>query len=469
VSADALGTSDGVDLAARIASGEITATEALEAAIARAERLNPEINAVVEFATDLGRRVVAGPLPTGPLAGVPTLIKDLDEVAGVAVRYGSRAFERFVAPANSARVDAWLAAGFVPFGKTATPEAGLLPTTEPLLRTASASGPTRNPWDLLRTPGGSSGGAAAAVAAGIVPLAQASDGGGSIRIPAANCGLVGLKPSRGRIQGDAPKGEFSVSVSGLVTRTVRDTAVGLSVLENPNSGWQAVGLISGPSTRRLRVGLAMTPLAGTALDSEVEAVVQQVATLLEGLGHEVRPLTLPFDGPALAADFTTLWAAGAGEFAKNASAHAGQKLSEAILEPWTLNLVSVIANAPEGAVGEAVGRLRGVEARYASLFVDVDVILSPTLGGRTVAIGELGPEGDYEALQAALQTYVAYTPLQNVAGAPSISLPLGVDSAGLPVGVMVSAAPGEDGLLVALAFELEQAQPWAARRPRLFA
>jgi len=455
---------DTTELVRQLASGETTPVRALEDSLTRADRVNPRINAIihplVEQARAQAQTVALG--PDRPLAGVPTLVKDLSDVAGAPTTYGSRAFKGFVATKSSPVIAAQIDGGMIVFGKSTTPESGLLPTTEPLI-----GEPTHNPWNPEHIAGGSSGGAAAAVAARIVPIATASDGGGSIRIPAACCGLVGLKPTRGRLPGEGKVTDFTLSSQGWVTRSVRDTALALATFETEAGGLSRVGHIKGPSTRRLKIGLIIEPHAGTALDPEVRAGCERLATLLEEMGHSVRDLGAPIDGSQFAADFTALWAMGAAEFAKDAAAFSGQRIGPDILEPFTLGLLSLAANLTEESGKAAVGRLQGLAAQYDGLFPGVDVVLSPTLATPPPKIGHLAPTVDFETLQARLTEFVAYTPLQNVAGAPSISLPLARTAKGLPLGMMFSAAKGDEATLLALAYELELAAPWSSFRPAI--
>jgi|CXWL01.1.fsa_nt_gi amidase len=460
---DALGDLDATGIAARIRAREITAMEALDAAIARVERVNPELNFVVEKQYDRARAQAAGPL-SGPFAGVPTLIKDLLEWRGVPTRYGSRAFANFVPDAQPPYMDAILAAGLVPFGKSSTPEFGLTATTEPVL-----GGPTRNPWDPSRSCGGSSGGAAVAVATRAVPIAQASDGGGSIRIPASCNGLLGLKPSRGRTvsQGRADRG-FSISVSGCVSRSVRDTAAWLSVTEARGQGaaFQPVGMVTGPSQRRLRIDVSILDARGGEPHADVRAAIEGVAELCTSLGHHVRERRPQIDGDAFSQAFTMLWAAGAAEVVGMVRAQAPGAPLDQLFEPLTLGLAQMFTSAPAGTLERSIAALQGFDAQYAAFFEDADVLLTPVLARTPPAIGELSPMRGMDGFED-VAAYVGYTPLQNVAGAPAMSVPLSQSPSGMPIGAHFSAAKGQERRLLELAYELEQAAPWASRRPRV--
>jgi amidase len=461
-SADALGDSDALGVAERIRAKEITALEALDAAIARVERLNPQLNFMASAAYDQARARAATAL-SGPFAGVPMLIKDLLLWAGQPIKYGSRAMAQFVAPAQPPYTDALIAAGLVPIGKSTTPEFGLTATTEALLH-----GPTRNPWDISKSPGGSSGGAAAAVASRAVPIAHASDGGGSIRIPASCTGLFGLKPSRGRsVDADSLEIGIVLSVNGCVSRSVRDTATWLSITEDKSAraALAPVGEVSGPSTQRLRIGLAVADARGRDPDDDVRDAIQDAATLCRDLGHQVRDIKLPIEGEAFADSFTLAWAAIASAVTKQVQAAAPGVPLDQVLEPLTLGLAQRFDTAPAGAFEAALALLRDAEARYAALFNDIDVLLTPVLASTPPALGEIGPKSGMDGF-AKVERYVGYTPLQNAAGAPSMSVPLAWSpKSGMPIGAHFSAAKGQERRLLELAYELEQAKPWAGRKP----
>lgn len=459
---DALGDLDATGVAARIASGEITAAEALEAAIARSERVNGELNFVAAPLFDYGRARAAETL-SGPFAGVPTLIKDLMPMVGQPTRYGSRAFANNVPAEQPPYMDALLAAGLVPFGKSTTPEFGLTATTETLL-----GGATRNPWNIERSSGGSSGGAAVAVAARVVPIAHASDGGGSIRIPASCNGLFGLKPSRGRsvIAGQPDRG-VDISVNGCVSRSVRDTAAWLAATEQTGAGatLPPTGLISAASTERRRIIVDIPNALGRDPDPEVRAAVEAAAELCRSLGHQVTERRAPIDGPQFSADFILLWANGALEVRTlvQSMAPAGTDIST-LLEPLTLELAAHAERQGQAALMAAIDRLQAVQNQYAGMFTDADIYLTPVLAKPPIALGEIdGTKG--MAVFETLSDYVGYTPLQNVAGAPAMSVPLAWSEGGLPIGIHFSAPVGEERRLLELAYELEQAQPWAARVP----
>lgn len=461
---DALGDLDATGVAARIRSREITAQEALEAAIARVERVNPELNFIASPCYEYGRARAAMQL-SGPFSGVPTMIKDLMPVTGLPTHYGCRAFANNVAREQPPYVDNLLAAGLVPFGKSTTPEFGLTATTEPLL-----GGPTHNPWDVSKSSGGSSGGAAVAVASRAVPIAHASDGGGSIRIPSCCNGLFGLKLSRDRtVIGGRPDTGISLSVNGCVSRSVRDTAAWLSITEQTgaNAALAPVGLVTGPDRRRLRIGLAIADTRGRDPEPDVRDAIQDVAELCRAHGHVVSDARLPVDGPAFADAFTLVWAEGAAEVVDLVSQNAGAVPLDQVLEPLTLALANLYKTAPPHAFENALALLHEVEARYAAMFNDIDVLLTPVLASTPPPLGAISPTSGLEGF-ARVERYVGYTPLQNVAGAPAMSVPLAWSPvSGMPIGAHFSAAKGQERTLLELAYELELARPWISRKPRV--
>lgn len=462
---DALGDLDATGLAARIRSGEISAREAMEAAIARTEELNPQLNFIASPAFEYGRMRAAQPA-SGPFAGVPTLIKDLMPLLGQPLHYGSRAFANNIANEQPPYIGALLDAGLAPFGKSTTPEFGLTATTEPLL-----GGATRNPWDPTRSCGGSSGGAAAAVASRAVPIAHASDGGGSIRIPSSCSGLFGLKYSRNRDLSVPPEVEgMSLGVNGCVSRSVRDSAAWLAVTERRGAGADLapVGLVSGPSQRRLRIALGVPDLLGRDPAPAVRSATEDVAELCRALGHEVRDQNTGIDGGAFADAFKLLWASGAAEVVRDVSAAAPNTPLDQVLEPLTLELAQLYQHAPEGGFERAIAVLRAVEAQYAAFFANIDVLLTPVLADVPPTLGVISPALGMVGF-ARVMEYATYTPLQNVAGAPAMSVPLSWSPDGLPIGAHFSAAKGHERMLLELAYELELARPWAARRPMVSA
>lgn len=453
---DALGTRDAVGLAAEISAGRVSAAEAVDAALARAEMVDDDINAIAEPIGERAReRAAAG--TSGVFAGVPTYVKDTDPIEGVPNRLGSRAMPDTPATESSPFVVQYESTGVIPLGTSTLPEFGLLPTTEPIL-----TGITRNPWSLDHSPGGSSGGSAALVAAGVVPIAHANDGGGSIRIPAANCGLVGLKPTRDRIrQIELPRAiPINIGVQGVVSRTVRDTAMFMYGAEQHylHPGLPSIGHVETPLDRSLRIGMFTTDLDGVTFDSRAVAETERVGRLCESLGHRVEPTEHPASSWFIDA-FLVNWAlvpAVLWRFGKRA---IGPDFDRDLLEPWTEHLVRHfgrnLARAPM-----AIRRLRRFEQEYRELFERFDVLLSPTLARPVPEIGYLDPSIDGEMLLARAIGHVQITPIQNVSGAPAISLPLATDGGDRPLGMHFAADLGHDALLLELALQLEAASPW---------
>lgn len=450
---------DGTAMAAGIAAGETTAQEQVEAAIIRAKAVEPQVNGIVTETFEMARSDAAG-LLSGAFAGVPSFIKDLIDWRGAPTLAGSRGLAGHMATADNVFASKWRGAGIVALGKSATPEAGLISSTEPM-----SNGPTRNPWDVSRFPGGSSGGAAALVAARVVPFAHASDGGGSIRIPASTCGVFGLKPSRDRLPysepGAAPP--LQISVNHAVTLSVRDSIALFRAAEANDGTYPPLGKIA-PLKRRLRIGFAPEPTTGTPLHADTRAATEAAAQLCRELGHTVIDFTMPIDGAKLTDAFLLYWAAGAGQFAQQVAAFSGKPVGPEIVEPWTLGLAGMAARRI-AEVPNAISYLLAFESAYHAMFASLDVILSPVTGSPAVPIGEQAPDADYNTLMERVLSFASYTAPMNVAGAASMSVPLGWSPSGLPIGAMFSGRRGDDGLLFELALELEAARPWADRRP----
>ncbi|MBP6797666.1 MAG: hypothetical protein KA124_06175, partial [Luteimonas sp.] len=358
---------------------------------------------------------------------------------------------------GSAYTEALDAAGLVPVGKSNAPEFGLLPTTESVLHGAAL-----NPWNPLFSPGGSSGGAAVAVASGMVPVAHAADGAGSIRIPASCCGVFGLKPGRGgnvRARG-AHIIEDLIAVDGLLGRSVRDVAEAFRIT-HPAGARLSLG--ASPS-RRLRIGLALENLAGETPDAEVAEVVRRTADLCAGLGHEIVPLRLPVDGRGVVDCFRTIWACLAMDIVSQVRAGHGDALQD-LLEPWTLELAEWGETLYARDIAAMYLQVARAGDALAALHREVDAVLSPVLRTPPVRLGVLAPVQPLEVLMRDMFDYVSYTPLHNLAGTPAMSVPLFSSAGGLPVGSMFAAAEGGEALLIELAFELERAAPWAERWP----
>ncbi|MEM5517775.1 amidase [Henriciella sp. AS95] len=454
------GMMDGVRMAELVASGDVSSLELTEAAIARAKTVQPVINAIASPIYDQALERAAS-APTGTFGGVPSFIKDLDDWAGAPSFYGSRAFKDNIAEKDSAFPARWRELGIVVIGKSTTPEVGLISSTEPLV-----TGPTRNPWDTSRIPGGSSGGAAALTASRVTPFAHASDGGGSIRIPAACCGLFGLKPSRGALVSAPFDGPVNLSVDHAVTLTVRDSAALFAAEEAPKDGLTRTGNITGPDAKRLRIAFAPEPPNGASLDAETRTAIEKTAALCESLGHEVVERTLPIDGKKFQDDFLLLWASGAAQFVQQVQTmQPGADITQ-LVEPWTLGLAQDFASKQD-RFEAAIAYLKAFEAEYDSWFDAFDVLLTPTVSTLPPAIGYQAPTGDFAETMQRVTDFVAFTAPMNVSGAASMSVPIQWTDSGLPVGSLFSGRRGDDGKLLALAYELEAAQPWISRKPAI--
>jgi amidase len=452
---------DAVATAAAIRSGELGVAEAVEAAIARAQALEPALNAIVTADYERARASAAA-APAGPFTGVPTFIKDLDDVRHLPTRFGSRSFGQAPAAGQSPFVDALERSGLVFLGKSSTPEFGLTGSTEPLLH-----GPTRNPWNLEYSPGGSSGGAAALVAARVVPIAHATDGGGSIRIPASCCGLFGLKPSRGRtVSMGRPAGPVEIGVGHAVSISVRDGAQWLATTERTGADrvFEPVGLVGTPSSRRLRIALDLEPLAGNALEPAVRAAILDTARQCEALGHRVEQTPLPVPKRELLHAFMLYWASGAAMVADGLEKRLGRPLTDADLEPWTLGLRDYYRERRE-QLEASVALIRSTSALCESFHERFDLLLTPVATRLPFRIGELAPDLPFETHFERATDYVGFTPIQNGAGTPGMSVPLHWSTSGLPIGSHFAAKAGDERTLLELALELEAAHPWADRRP----
>jgi amidase len=457
---------DAVETAARIKSGELSAAEAVEAAIDRAERIDKKLNAIVTKTFKSARESVeAGVASGGVMGGVPTFIKDLYDVTGVPTGFGSRAFPGYKGEEQLPFVTGFLNLGVVSLGKSATPEFGLTATTESI-----ATGKTRNPWNLDHSTGGSSGGAAALVASGVVPIAHATDGGGSIRIPASCCGTIGLKVSRGR----TPRGEhadmpLSLSTHGVESRTMRDTAAVSAAMALPASvsGLPPLDLVTAPVKQRLRIAVVTQGAdGGFTPDAAVTEATQSVAALCADLGHHVEEAVFPL-GEGFSVDFSLYWAAFAQRVVKIWEERTHLPRNGLAFEPFTLGLVKIFEDN-QAEYENAVSRLQSVQAIMEGFHQDYDVILSPVVRTPPPPIGYFDASLDYDTLIERLTDYVQYTPVYNVSGAPAISLPLSMSPDGLPIGAMFGAPLGREDWLLGLGYELEEARPWAGRKSAVF-
>lgn len=467
---------DATDQAALVRSGQVSARELLDAAIERIERIDPALNSVVIRWFEHAREVADGPLPDGPFRGVPTLLKDLwAHYAGQTLSNGNQALRDAapISPTDTTLVSRIKGAGFVVAGRTNSPEFGSLPTTEPL-----AWGPTRNPWNTDHSPGGSSGGSGAAVAAGLVPIAHASDGGGSIRIPASSCGLVGLKPSQGRITLGPYRDESNLGVELCVSRSLRDTVAYLDAVRGPGIGDTVIAPAParpymeeiGADPGRLRIGLLDHHPFGGPIHEECATAARNTAALLESLGHHVEPgFPAAMGNPDFARKFSALWSTNMGTSFARIEAQIGRPLThhDVELHNWAQAEFARGVNGVDYALGLAanVDFRRAVQQWWHDGW---DLLLTPTLAEPPTRIGEFANDDDQPlAPMIRAGKLVVFTPAFNSSGQPAISLPLHWTADGLPVGVQLVAAYGREDMLIRVAAQLEAAQPWQQRRPAI--
>jgi amidase len=452
---DALGDLDAVGIVEHLQAGKVSIEEVVDAAIARTDRVSDELGAVAYRDDDRARREARTPRG-GYFAGVPTFLKDNVDVAGMPTMHGTDAWTAYTAKKDGDLARMYLATGLIPLGKSRLSEYGFSASCEhPRL------GPVRTPWDTDHTAGAASAGSAALVAAGAVPIAHANDGGGSIRIPAAVNGLVGLKPSRGRLAQDASMRQMPIKLvaDGVLTRSVRDTAAFYREAERVYRPLQMppIGDLTRPGRKRLRVALNTTSLLRGA-DAEVTALTEETARLLEDLGHTVIEAEAPAP-KSFSDDFLLYWAFLAFALLGGGRRLHGRSWVRANHDALTFGLARH-AQHNLHRLPAAMVRLRRTGHEAALFFEKYDVSLTPTLATPTPRIGHLDPTQDYDAIIDRLLDWVAFTPLQNVTGTPAVSLPLATTSTGLPQGMMLGAGFGHEAVLVELAYELEQARPW---------
>ena len=468
-----LGASDATELAGMVARGEVTPTELLDAALAAVDQRNPALNAVVLVQEGAARQAIAQGLPPGPFRGVPFLLKDLGcEAVDFPGHNGSRLVANTVYKGDSAIFARMRATGVVTFGRTTSPEGGIGAATE----SAVYGGPTRNPWNLDHTSGGSSGGAGAAVAAGIVAFAHGSDGGGSVRIPASSCGLFGFKPTRARLP-DGPfagEGWAGMSIDGILTRSVRDTAFMLDACCGPDLGAPYVAppllrshadAISRPP-RRLRVAVCDTTLTGAAIDPQVAEAVRATGRLLESMGHHVEPGRPQADVPMMMRAWTDIVAVGTALSIRTSL--DGRNLHDLVEGVGRGTLTHTDSLAPTRYL-EAVGEIHAFGRQMAGYFHDgPDILLTATLAEPPAKVGRFSHDTeDYVAYRTGPGGIFEYSPfcaIFNASGQPAASLPLAMSASGLPIGLHLAAPYGNDEELISLCAEIERAQPWAARR-----
>jgi amidase len=464
---------DATGLAELVRSGETSPIELLELAIARAEEVDPKIDAITVEHFDLARRAAMGTLPDGPFRGVPFLLKDLGiSMQGTITTEGSRLFRDARHDEDSTIVERYRAAGLVVFGKTHSPEFGSSPSSESALH-----GETHNPWDLERSAGGSSGGSAAAVAAGIVPSAHATDGGGSIRIPASACGLFGMKPTRGRTP-MGPRiyeGWGGLSVGHAVTRSVRDSAALLDATQGSDIGdAYATAARERPfleevrrSPGRLRIALMTKPVLPVPVAPECQAAAEKAARLCQSLGHEVDEATPALDIEAVWTAYGTTVNVGIALKVARREAELGRPAGPDELE--LINQINVANGRKVTGLDHAAARdtLHGASRTLGRFMQSYDVILSPTTASITPKLGTLCLSQPYDQFVGPAIASSAFTSLYNITGQPAMSVPLHTTESGVPVGVMFAGRFGDEATLFRLAGQLERAEPWFDRVPTI--
>jgi len=470
LSAEEYNRHDAVGLAALVATGEVTAAEVLQESMARIEATERPLNGVVATCFDDAHRNVDALLPTGPLTGVPYLVKDLNTwVRGMPATNGSRALANFVPDRDAVLVERLRTAGLILLGKTNTPEFGLNVCTAPAL-----FGVTPNPFDPTRSAGGSSGGSAVAVATGVVPAAHATDSGGSIRIPASNCGLFGLKPSRSRVPlgNDQPEGLGGLSAGHAVTHSVRDSAVLLDATTGPlpgrvNEFRESAGPFVDALVRDmpdLRVALWTDGLAGEAVSEECARVAAEAAILCESVGCLVEEVRPPVEGGALRHALDVVFTTNIRQVVQAVLADQPAAVTEGLLEPITVACFEAGARHDGVAYEAALRHAQRVAHAMEEFFERFDLLLTPTLAEPPMPLGQLDMQtDDWDSYFQHLLDAIPFTPLFNVTGGPAASVPLGWSGDGLPIGVQFGAAVGSEATVLRLARELEQAKPWHDR------
>ena len=461
---------DAIGLAGLIAKKELTPAELIETTINRIESLNPKLNAVIAQCFDATRDSITQGLPAGPLTGVPYLLKDLNTLfAGLPATNGSAAFAKAIPAEDGLLVSRLKAAGLVILGKTNTPEFGLNICTSPML-----FGPTVNPFDHSRSAGGSSGGSACAVASGMLPAAHATDSGGSIRIPASNCGLFGLKPSRGRVPlgHDKAEGLAGFSVAHAVTHSVRDSAMLLDITHGPISG----AIYGAPDTQgsfleslegdlpQLKVALCTTGFAGEGIDPRCKQAAIDAGVLCESVGCTVKEVTPPVDGGALREAFDVLFSAHIASVVLGVLSQYPDRNPDTLFEPLTLACANAGKRCTAVEYVEAVGRIQRAAQDLGRFFLEYDVLLTPTLAKPPLKLNEISMNCDnWPVYLARMLDEIPFTPLFNATGAPAASVPLAKTEDGMPIGIQIGAALGQEKTLLRLARAFEVATPWHSR------
>jgi amidase len=468
------GNYDGIGLAELVRKKQVSPAELLDEAIARTAKVDPQINAVVVKHYDYAEKQIEKGLPDGPFTGVPFLLKDLEYLGGTRTTFGATIFKDLVADHSGTFAQRCLDAGLTIFGKSASPEMGLLPTTEPRLH-----GATRNPWNLAHSSGGSSGGASAAVAARVLPVAHASDGGGSIRIPASACGVFGMKPTRARIPLGPDRGEGwgGFSCNHVVSISVRDSAVMLDAI----SGAEPTSIYYAPAPERpfadevkrepgrLRIAFTDQSPYGEAIDPEISAAVRDVASMLEKLGHYVEPRApkLPADPAAVMASIVS---ANTALSVRLAEQRLGRAMTDQDFEILTLAMAHNSQQVSSTDYVAAQLAAYQISRALSDFMASCDVFLAPTLCLPPLRLGELDSmAGDLSHIGPTLRRYMPGTSMFNISGQPAMSVPLAWSKTGLPLGMMFASRFGDEGTLFRLAAQLEQERPWKSKLPPLCA
>ncbi|WP_420403271.1 amidase [Nisaea sp.] len=469
---------DATDLAAGVAKGEFSPDELLSTALERADALNPALNALTQIQSECARANIAAGLPDGPLKGVPFLLKDLGaEAVGFPGNNGSRLLRNTTYSYNSTLVERLLAAGIVVFARTTSPEGGIGCATE----AAVYGGPTRNPWNLDHTPGGSSGGSGAAVSAGIVPAAHGSDGGGSIRIPASSCGLFGFKPTRARLPDGPASGEGwgGMAIEGFLTRSVRDSALLLDIGSGPELGapYAAPPLESSfveameKRPNGLRIALCTTTFDGDKVHPECAAAAEAAARLLEQMGHHVEVARPEADTAGMMQAWTAIVACGTALGVREKLGKLGRELLPDDLEPVARSACEYARTISGADYLDALETVHAYGRQMAGFLDRYDLLVSPTLAEPPAKVGRFSHDResylDYRLGPDGVFAYSPYTACFNASGQPAVSLPLAWSGGGLPIGVHIAAPFGADELLMSVCAELERAAPWFGKRPPL--
>lgn len=452
---------DGLGQAGLIKKGEISAKELMEYTIERIQKVNPRLNALASTGYQLALKKTENINTDSLFAGVPVLVKDLIAYPGMPFAMGSRLFALNQDNEGTPYSRAMDESGLIPLGKSVTSEFGLLGSTETKL-----NGIVRNPWNPEFSASGSSGGSAAAVAGGLVALAHGSDGGGSIRIPASVNGLFGLKPGKGRILPSTMVTNPFVDlvIDHFVTRSVRDSAACLSVTENGNGQFAPVGFVTDPVSQKLKIGMYKTTLLGELPEKEILSKLEMTAEMCMQLGHEIVEVQAPpVNGERISDGFFTVAGAALSGMADMVEKSAGITLDESMLEPFTLSLIEWYRGLPEDAMAKAMEQFRITENVMNEFVSQYDVLLTPVLGMLPQRIGYLSPDLDREEAIHRTGLYAGFTPVHNIAGIPTMSVPLHMSDSGMPVGAHFAAPRGMEAGLLGLAYQLEEAFPWIDR------